>query len=352
VLDSPVKNWIDADLELDGPAYRELVERALRLKDVPDDAKRSLLDGRAVYFLFFNQSLRTRSSFQTGLQKLGGHAIELEPGTAIYTPALPGREIPYVTERVADVANVLSEFGDAIAVRIYGEPAGWVYGGANQVVSEFGRHARVPVINMECDKFHPCQALADVMTIRERLGDPRGRRLTISWAYSGSWHKPVAVPQSLLLASAKLGMDITVAHPPGFDLDPTVLAAAESFAGESGASVRVTNDFQDGARGADVLYAKSWCSLESLPKQHGDPVDEQAMTSAFEANQDWRVDDLIMASAAPGAGYMHCLPADRDQEVTSSVIDGDQSWIYSQAGNRLHAQNAIMTQLLNPGGFR
>jgi N-acetylornithine carbamoyltransferase len=201
---------------------------------------------------------------------------------------------------------------------------------------------------MECDRFHPCQALADVMTMTEHLGGLERRKLTISWAYSGSWHKPAAVPQSLLLASAKLGMDITVAHPPGFELDAKVMSAAETHALESGATVRVTNDLEDGVRGADIVYAKSWCSLQYLPGASDEVVDEVAMTAAFERNRSWLVDDRVMGLAAPDARYMHCLPADRDQEVAGSVIDGPQSLIYPQAGNRLHAQNAIMTQLMNP----
>lgn len=342
------KDWIDADLTWSPSRYGELVEQALRLKALPDDAKRGLLAGRAVYFIFFNQSLRTRSSFHTGLAKLGGHPVELEPGSGIYTPAVPGEEIPYATERVSDVARILSEFGDAIAIRMYGEPAGWVYGKANAFLHEFGRHARVPVINMECDRFHPCQALADVMTMRERLGDLRGRSLTVSWAYSGSWHKPVAVPQSLLLAASKCGMEITLAHPPGFDLDPEVVEAARGYADETGGSIRTTGDFDDGAAGADVVYAKSWCSLRHLPADRSQQADETAMTALFEAARDWRVDERTMALASSSASYMHCLPADRGQEVTDSVIDGPRSLVVQQAGNRLHAQNAIMARLLNP----
>jgi N-acetylornithine carbamoyltransferase len=344
-------NWIDVDLTWPGGDYREFVDTALRLKAIPFPQKRTLLQDRTVYFMFFNQSLRTRSSFHTGLSKLGGHPVALDPGAGIYTPALPGNEIPYATERVSDVARVLSEYGDAIAIRMYGEPARWVYGAANEFIAEFGRHARIPVINMECDRFHPCQALADVMTMKERLGDVRRKKLTISWAYSGSWHKPVAVPQSLLLAAAKMGMDITVAHPPGFDLDPEVMTAARQFATESDAAIRVTNDFKDGLDGADVVYAKSWCSLDPLPGTSAGTVDEAAMVRLFESARDWQVDEAAMALADPAASYLHCLPADRDQEVAPAVIDGPQSAIYQQAGNRMHGQNAVMAMLLNPAGL-
>lgn len=341
-------NWIDIDAELSIDDYASFVDAALRFKRLSDREKEDVLRNKALYLMFFNQSLRTRSSFQTGIAKMGGHAIELAPGEGIYTPALPGHEIPYATERVSDVARVLSEFGDAVAIRMYGEPAGWMYGQANRFMHEFSKWARIPVINMECDRFHPCQALADVLTLKEHYGDLAGRKLVISWAYSGSWHKPVAVPQSALLAASKMGMDITVAHPEGFELDPLVMQKSQQFARNSGGALRVTHDFHDGAKGADIVYAKSWCSLQHLPQKLGDGVNEEAMTALFDKNRHWKVDDAVMNLAKPDSVYMHCLPADRNQEVSDDVLDGPRSLVFKQAANRLHAQNAIMAQLLAP----
>lgn len=331
--------------------YRALLNAALAFKRRYPTHTEDVLRGRTIYFLFYNASLRTRSSFQTGLSRMGGHAVVLDPKHGIYTPALPEAEIPYATERVSDTARVLSSYGDAIAIRMYGEPAGWVYGAAHRHLEAFAEWSQVPVINMECDRFHPCQALADVMTLREQLGELAGRRLCISWAYSGSWHKPVAVPQSLLLAAVKAGMDVTLAHPAPFALDPSVMHAASRFADQTGARIRVTHDFRDGVSNAHAVYAKSWCSLASLPTRRGDPVDASAMQSAFEQHRDWCVDSDVMRHAAPGAGYLHCLPADRGQEVTDDVIDGPSSWVFRQAANRLHAQNAVMARLLNPGSL-
>lgn len=341
-----MSDWIDLDLLMPADDYARLADEALRLKAAPRKGKRRLLQDRVLFFLFFNQSLRTRSSFQAGLQTMGGHAVQLEPGSGIYTPALPGHEVAYSTERVADVARVLSAYGDGIAIRMYGEPAGWIYGTANATLHEFARQATIPVLNMECDRFHPCQALADVLTLRERLGDLRGRKLTVSWAYSESWHKPVAVPQSVLLAASKSGMAITVAHPEGFDLDPEVMAAARRFADDTGGSVDVTSDFESGLRGADVVYAKSWCSLGGLPTEPGVGVDTAAMDRLHHDARHWIVDDDAMAVAGPSALYMHCLPADRGQEVTDAVIDGPRSVVFDQAANRLHAQNALMVRAL------
>jgi N-acetylornithine carbamoyltransferase len=339
-------DWIDLDLRASVDEYAVLIDEALALKSRSRAERRELLRDQVVFFLFFNQSLRTRSSFQVGVETMGGHAVQLEPGRGIYTPALPGHEVAYSTERVSDVAQVLSEYGDAIAIRMYGEPVGWVYGAANATLREFARHAKVPVLNMECDRFHPCQALADMLTLRERLGDLRGRKLTVSWAYSASWHKPAAVPQSALLAASKCGLEITVAHPEGFDLDPEVMAAARGFAAQSGGAIEVTNDFESGLSDADAVYAKSWCSLKELPRGRGDAVDEAAMERLLEANRDWIVDEEAMATAGPEALYLHCLPADRGQEVTDSVIDGPRSVVFQQAANRLHAQNAMMVRAL------
>ncbi|QBC30455.1 ornithine carbamoyltransferase [Pandoraea sp. XY-2] len=299
------------DLTMSAAEYRALLEAALAFKRRYPQHTESALRGRTIYFLFYNASLRTRSSFQTGLSRMGGHAIVLDPLNGIYTPALPEAEIPYSTERVADVARVLSSYGDAIAIRMYGAPAGWVYGAAHRHLEAFSQSSRVPVINMECDRFHPCQALADVMTMREQLGGLAGRRLCISWAYSGSWHKPVAVPQSLLLAAVKSGMDVTLAHPPSFGLDPQVMTAATRFAEQTGARLRVTHDLRDGVSDTHVVYAKSWCSLAHLPQRHGDSVDEAAMHNVFERYRDWCVDADVMRRSAPDAGYLHCLPADR-----------------------------------------
>ena len=344
-------HWLAPDLTMSAPDYRALLSAALSFKRRYPLHTEGALRDRTIYFLFYNASLRTRSSFQTGLARLGGNAIVLDPHTGIYTPALPDAEIPYSTERVADVARVLSSYGDAIAIRMYGAPAGWVYGAAHRHLEAFAERSQVPVINMECDRFHPCQALADVMTLREQLGGLTGRKLCISWAYSGSWHKPVAVPQSLLLAAVKTGMDVTLAYPPPFALDDQVMAAAAEFAGQTGARIRVTHDLRDGVTDAHAVYAKSWCSLNHLPQRSGGGVDEAGMQAAFERYRDWCVDEDIMRLAAPNAGYLHCLPVDRGQEVSDDVVESPASWVFQQAANRLHAQNAVMAHLLNPGSL-
>jgi ornithine carbamoyltransferase len=218
-----------------------------------------ILRAKTLFMIFYNQSLRTRNSFEAGMTQLGGHAHFLD-SAKIYTPAIEGREVAYKTERVSDVARVLCRMGDAISIRCYGDPVKWEYGGANKMLREFARWSDVPVINMEDDIYHPCQGLADVMTVKEKFGDFRGVNFTMSWAYSPSVHKPRAVPQSAILLATMLGMNVTLAHPKGMELDPAILAQCESYAATYDGSFKITDDFKGAVQGAHVVYPKAWAA--------------------------------------------------------------------------------------------
>lgn len=334
---------------------REEVETIL---DVAFDLKRRfalgeahdhLLRGKTLFMIFYNQSLRTRNSFEAGMTQLGGHAHFLDPGK-IYTPALPGKEVAYSTERVSDVARTLSRMGHAIAIRCYGDPVDWVYGGAHEMIRNFAYWADIPVINMECDKYHPCQALADIMTVREKFGTFRGIKFTMSWAYSPSIHKPRAVPQSAIIAATKVGMDVTLAHPKGMELDPEVLAACARYAAETGGSFQVTNDFEGALTGAHVVYPKAWAATPIFKPPVGED-DPKKTQEIFDAHRDWNCDREHMELADKYAIYMHCLPCDRGFEVTDEVIDKERgdgwlSVVFDQAENRLHAQKAVMALVM------
>jgi ornithine carbamoyltransferase len=301
-----------------------------------------VLDGQTLHMLFYNTSLRTRNSFEAGMTQLGGHAHFLQPG-AVYTPALKGEEVAYSTERISDVARVLAEMGDAIAIRIYGKPTGWEYGKGHRIIREFAEWSRVPVINMEDDKYHPCQALADVMTMQEKLGhNLQGKKFVMSWAYSGSVAKPLAVPQSAIISAAMMGMDVTLAHPKGLDLDPEVLQATKSLAKKNGGAFEISDDMDASFRGADVVYPKAWTAQ---PTDGSGIMDEVKAKSIFEANKDWICTNDKMA-LTNDAIYMHCLPADRDMEVTDEVIDGPSSVIIEEAANRLHGQKGMMALIM------
>lgn len=299
-----------------------------------------ILPDRTLFMIFYNQSLRTRNSFEAGMTQLGGHAHFLDPGK-IYTPALPGREVAYTTERVSDVARVLARMGDGIAIRCYGDPVDWEYGGANEVLQNFAYWADIPVLNMEDDKYHPFQALADVLTVKEKFGGFSGVKFVMSWAYSPSVHKPRAVPQSAIIAASMMGMDVVLAHPEGMELDDGVLDACHGYADQTGGSFEISNDFKDAIRGAHVVYPKAWTAVPMFKPPVGEDSPERAQ-EIFDANKDWICDQSIMELAHKEAVYMHCLPADRSFEVTDDVIDGSQSVVFDEAENRLHAQKAVM----------
>ena len=276
------------------------------------------------------------------MTQLGGHAHFLQPG-AVYTPALKGEEKAYSTERISDVARVLAEMGDAIAIRIYGKPTGWQYGKGDLIVREFAKWSRVPVINMEDDMYHPCQALADVMTMQEKLGhNLQGKKFVMSWAYSGSVEKPLAVPQSAIISAAMMGMDVTLAHPAGLDLDPNVLQATKDHAKRYGGSFQIVDDMDEAFKDADVVYPKAWTVQPTGGKGVMNPDKAKPF---FEANKDWICTKEKMA-LTNNAFYMHCLPADRDMEVTDEVIDGSNSIIIEEAANRLHAQKGMMALIM------
>jgi ornithine carbamoyltransferase len=313
-------------------------------------APHKYLEDRTLFMIFYNQSLRTRNSFEAGMTQLGGHAHFLDPDK-IYTPALEGEEIAYSTERISDVARVLARMGHGISIRMYGDPVDWVYGKANRIVREFARWADIPIINMECDIYHPCQAMADVMTVREHFGGFKGVKFVMSWAYSPSVHKPLSVPQSAIIAAATVGCDVVLAHPKGLELDDEILAATRARARESGGSFEITNDMREAFKGAHVVYPKAWTSKYNIPPFAEAPALEKTQ-KVFDANKDWICDDAKLALADKDVKYMHCLPCDRGFEVTNEVIDGPHSVVFDEAENRLHAQKAIMALTMDQVGGR
>jgi ornithine carbamoyltransferase len=334
---------------------REEVETVL---DVALDLKRRyaigerhdhILPTKTLFMIFYNQSLRTRNSFEGGMTQLGGHAHYLDP-SKIYTPALPGKEVAYSTERVSDVARVLSRMGDAISIRCYGDPVDWVYGGANEMIRNFAYWADIPVLNMECDKYHPFQALADVLTVKEKFETFKGTKFVMSWAYSPSVHKPRAVPQSAIIAATMMGCDTVLAHPKGMELDDEVLDACRGYARMNGSSFEVSNDFEEALKGAHVVYPKAWCATPIFQPPVGQD-DPQKTQEIFDANKDWICDREHMELADKYAIYMHCLPCDRGYEVTDEVIDktSGEGWLsaaFDEAENRLHVQKAVMSLVM------
>jgi ornithine carbamoyltransferase len=258
--------------------------------------------------LFQKPSLRTRVTFEAGMTQLGGAAIYL-----------PEDAVMGAREAVRDVARNLERFVDAIVART----------GPHEVVLELAAQASVPVINGLTLREHPCQALADVFTIREHLGKLDGAVVTFVGDGNNVFH-------SLAVVGAAFGMEVRLAHPPGYGPDPRIVAVAEGRAAQTGGRLVFGHEPEELVRGADVVYTDAWTSM-------GQEAETEARRDAFAP---YRVDDALMDAAGPDAVAMHCLPAHRGEEITSSVMDGPRSLIFEQSENRLHVQKALLVELI------
>jgi N-acetylornithine carbamoyltransferase len=311
----------------------KLLEAALRFKSGDDQSKP--LAGKSVALVFFNPSLRTRTSMQVGIYELGGNAVVLEPGGTSWT--LEHRDGAVMdsdkTEHVAEFVRVLERYCVAIGVRTFAALKDWGEERTDPILTAFARYASVPIINLESAMHHPCQSLADMLTIREKLGNGR-KRVVLTWA----WHPkplPMAVPNSFALAAAQMGHDLVIAHPRGYDLDEELMDSSLQLATAAGGSLQITDDIDAAFSGAEVIYAKSWGS-----KQFYGKADEDIATRA-QYRSKWIVDEEKM-SRTKGAIFMHCLPVRRNVIVTDGVIDSAASVVIDEAENRLHVQKAIL----------
>ena len=311
----------------------EELEEALAVAGELKDAYRNgrphrLLPDKTLFMLFLDRSTRTRNAFEAGMTQLGGHAHYLD---ADKTQVAHG-------ESPKDMGIILSRYGEGLAIRHDLAP----YEG-NAWMREIAEWADIPLINLQCDVDHPTQTLADLMTLRERRGeDLRGLRVAVTWAYAPSYAKPLSVPQGLASLLPRFGIDVVLAHPPGFDLMPDVIDRAQAAATAGGGSITYAETMEEAFTGADVVYPKSWGRIEAF-------ADEQAALAESGAYRDWICDAHRLSLATPDALYMHCLPADRGNEVTDEVIDGPQSVVYDEAENRLHTGKALLA--LTMGGY-
>ena len=297
--------------------------------------------GKVLGLLFFNPSLRTRTSFEAAMLRLGGHAIPLDVGGGVWQ--LETRDGAVMdqdrAEHIVEAARVLSRYVDALGVRSFPEGKSWALDKSDPVLASFARHATVPVINMESAIWHPCQALGDALTWNE-LGLKPGDRLVLTWAYHPK-ALPLAVPNSVMLAAAQRGLDVTVLRPKEFALDQGMVADATRIAKRAGGALRETDD-KAALDGARVVYAKEWTSLLA----YGDIEKERAIRSQY---KDWQVTEAWMKRTNKGR-FMHCLPVRRNVVVSDAVLDGSWSAAVDQAENRLHAQQALLLQLLGGKG--
>ena len=313
-----------------------LIESALRFKR--GDDRSQPLAGKSVALVFFNPSLRTRASMQVGIYQLGGNAVVIEPGGTSWTlehragVVMDGDK----TEHVAEFVRVLERYCAAIGVRAFAALKDWPEERTDPILNSFAKYASVPIINLESAMHHPCQSLADMMTIREKLGEGR-KRVVLTWA----WHPkllPMAVPNSFALAASQMGHDLVIAHPPGYDLDEELIETSRQLAADAGGSVKITNDMDAAFTGAEVIYAKSWGAKQFYGR------DEQDTITRAQYRNKWIVNERRMGQT-DDAIFMHCLPVRRNVIVTDGVIDSRASVVIDEAENRLHAQKAVMAKL-------
>jgi ornithine carbamoyltransferase len=316
---------------------REEVETML---DVSADLKLKFAQGiptpylrdQSMFLMFFEQSTRTRNSMEAGFAQLGGHAGFLDSGSMQIAHG----------ESAKDTAIILSRFGHAIACRY----CNWGYG--NKYLNEMAKWSKVPVMNLQCDLYHPFQALADLLTMKEKFGGKLGRlKVSVIWAYAESHKKPISVPVSQVLLFPRFGMDVTLAHPKGWELPDWVIAKAKANAERHGGTLTVTDDEAAAYKGAHVVIPKNWGNWVNDQTGNAPSGAVKVVDDALKAHRSWKCTEEKIGAADKDVIYMHALPADRSNEVEDSVIDGPHSVVYDEAENRLHTAKAVMTLLMN-----
>ncbi len=296
---------LTCDLDLSQDELTFLLDLADHVKASPRRFARAL-DGRSLSLLFEKPSLRTRMTFELAIKQLGGDSV--------FSTGPIGEREP-----LKDVARNLDRWTQGIVARTFSQAT----------IEQLAHWSRVPVINALSDLYHPCQALADMMTLRERFGDVRG--LTLAFVGDGN-----NVAHSLMLSAARLGINFSLATPPGYRPNPDIVGQAEGLAAVSGAALNITHDPEQAVAGANAVYTDVWASM-------GSEHESERRRKAF---RKFQVNESLFSLAAEGAIFMHCLPAHRGDEVTDEVIESPQSVVFDQAENRLHAQKALLLMML------
>lgn len=283
------------------------------------------LQYKTIFLMFFEQSTRTRNSMEAGIAQLGGHGNFLDTSTMQIAHG----------EVAKDTAVILSRFGHGIACR------NCVWGQGNQYLREMAQWSSVPVMNLQCDLYHPMQGIADLMTIKEKKEDIRHLKVSVIWAYATSHKKPISVPLTQILLFPRYGMDVTLAYPEGYDLPDWAIKQAKENGEKQGGSLTVTHNMEEAYKKADIVIPKNWGSW--VTSQNTKVVDDLLVS-----HQEWKCTERMIELANKDVLYMHALPADRGNEVEDSVIDGKHSIVYDEAENRLHTAKAVMN--LTMGG--
>jgi len=286
-----------------------------------------VLDRKNFFMLFYAPSTRTRGAFEAAASILGGHPAFIDVSTT------------RMEEAVKDAAKMYDSYADGIGVRILDKYIDFVYGAGYKVVAEFARVAKVPVINMACCTYHPTQGLGDIMTVENKIGKVRGKKYTITWAYSSKPRGRCSIQEEVLIAT-RFGMDVVLAHPKGFEIDPAIVRAAKRNAKESGGGFKISNDFEEGLEGANVVFPRSWGTSEFL-RVGATKFGVGKEVAVYNKHKDWRLDQRHVEDLmAKPAIVTHVLPVMRGEEATDEVMDGPNSVIYEQADDNFYAKMA------------
>lgn len=312
----------------------ETMELAERFKEIIRGGKRppKILERKNFFMVFYAPSTRTRGAFEAGMGLLGGHAPYIDVTT---TRIRAG-------EALKDIAKMYDIYGDGIGVRILDDAIDFIYGEGRRVVEQFADAARVPVINMACCTYHPTQAIGDIMTVKNKMGSLRGKKYVIMWAYSSKLRGRCSIHSEALIAT-RFGMDVVLAHPPGFDIDPKIVEAAKTNARESGGSFEISHDFEEALKGANVVFPRSWVTSELL-KVGAIVFGADKEIEMHNNCRNWRLEQKHVNDLTDKPAIVtHVLPVFRGEEATDEVMDGPNSVIYEQAENNLYAKMAILS---------
>ncbi len=326
------KDWTKEEIEIALKVSEEL--KGMYYAGIPHHC----LKDKTFLMLFFNTSTRTRLSFETAMTQLGGHAQYI----AATDLRLSLEDKPGAGETIKDTAKVMARYAHGIGIRLLEDKVSR-YGEDTEIMYKFAEHAEVPVINMASNIWHPCQAITDLFTLREKLGrDLKGIKYTIMWAYS-PWARSLGSVQDEMIIAARFGMNVTVAHPKGYELDPEALQLAKAYAKESGGSFEVTHELDDALKGAVVVFPRGWMSLRRYE------IGKEAEIKNAEKFKDWKYTRQRQKTLCKPGYLMHVMPIDRGNEADDELCDDPElSWLYDQAENRLHTQKAILA--LTMGG--
>ncbi len=290
----------------------------------------ALLRNKTFFMLFYAASTRTRAAFEAGMTYLGGHAQYIDASTT----RLGAREAP------KDVAKMYEKYGHGLGIRILDSAIDYVYGAGISVVREYAKHADIPVINMACCTYHPTQGLADLMTTQESLGKVKGKKYVIMWGYAKSFRGRCSIQEEALIMP-RYGIDVVLAHPPGFEIDPKIIKVAKTNAAESGGDFQVSSDLNSALEGAHAVFPRNWASNELL-KIGATKFGKEREMELHEKYREWTLTGDLLDKMDRKGIVTHVLPVLRGEEATDEVMDGRQSVIYPQAENGMYTKMAVL----------